>query len=83
MLHVEMTMQVRQEQRRDWLAAAEQRRRAAAVCGPRAALSRRVAAPLGRALMRLGASLLRYGHAEAPAATTRPYHASTRSIRMN
>ena len=82
MLHVEMTMQVQQERRGDWIAAAEQRRRAAAVCGPRAPLSRRVAAPLGRTLMRLGASLLRYGCAEAPAAT-RPFRASTRSIRMN
>ena len=82
MLHVEMTTQVQQEQRRDWLAAAEQRRRAAIVCGPRAMFSRRVAAPLGRALMHLGASLLRYGRAEAPAAT-RPYRASTRSIRLN
>jgi hypothetical protein len=82
MLHVEMTMQVQQEQRRDWLAAAEQRRQAAIVGGPRAALSRRVAAPLGAALVRLGARLLRYGRAEAPT-VTRPYRASARSIRLN
>ncbi|MFL5803329.1 MAG: hypothetical protein ACJ8CR_16510 [Roseiflexaceae bacterium] len=82
MLHVEMTMQVQQEQRRDWLAAAERRRQTAIVSGARVALSRRVAAPLGAALVRLGARLLRYARAEAPTAT-RPYRASARSIRLN
>jgi hypothetical protein len=82
MMHVEMTMQVQQEQRRDWLAAAEKRRQSAAVCGPQTALSRRIAAPLGRALVRLGTTLLRYGRAEA-LVVTKPYHASPRSIRLN
>jgi hypothetical protein len=82
MLHLELTRQVKQEQRRDWLAAAEQRRQAAIVSGPQATLSRRVAAPLGAALVRLGARLLRYGRAGTPTAT-RPYRASARSIRLN
>jgi hypothetical protein len=82
MLHLELARLVSQEQRRDWLAAAERNRYIAAACGPRAAWPRRMAAPLGRALVRLGAGLLRYGHAEAPA-ITQPYRASSRSIRLN
>jgi hypothetical protein len=82
MLPIEMNIQVAQEQRRDWIAAAEQQAQAKAVCGLRPTLARRIAAPLGRVLLRLGGGLLRYGRAEAPSAT-RPYRASARSIRLN
>ena len=81
MLHQELSVQIAAEQRRDLLAAAEHSRLVAAACGPRLPLSRRVAGPLGRALMRVGAGLLRYGRAGAP--TTRPYRASARSIKLN
>ncbi len=82
MLHLELSTEIVREQHRDRIAAAEQRRRIAELCGPRLALSRRVASPLGRALVRLGASLLRYSHAERPEITRR-YWASARSIKLN
>ena len=82
MLPIEMNIQVMQEQRRDWIAAAEQRQQAKVALQSQPRLLRRMAAPLGRTLVRLGARLLRYGRAEAPAAT-QPYRASSRSIRLN
>jgi hypothetical protein len=81
MVHFEITTRIAQEQHRDRIAAAE-RRRMVAACQPALAVSRLAARPLGRALMRLGATLLRYGRVEAPA-ETRPYRASARSIRLN
>jgi hypothetical protein len=81
MIHFEITTRLAQEQHRDRIAAAEQRRLVAA-CRPQLAVSRRAARPIGRALVRLGATLLRYGRVEAPAAT-QPYRASARSIRLN
>ncbi len=82
MLHPDLVAQVSREQRSDWLAAAERRRRAALAREPRAALTRRAATPLGRALVRLGTGLLRYGRAESPVATS-SNRASARSIRLN
>ena len=82
MFHVQLTEQISIEQRRDFLAAAERDRQAAVLAAPRDALTRRAATPIGRALVHVGARLLRYGRAEAPV-VTRPYRASTRSIRMN
>jgi hypothetical protein len=81
MVHFEITTRLADEQRRDWLAKAEQRRLVAA-CGPQITLARRVARPIGRALMVLGATLLRYGRADTPE-TARPYRASASSIRLN
>ena len=81
MFSYEMSTRIAQEQYLDRVAAAEQHRLAAACC-PNIAVSRLAARPLGRALMRLGATLLRYGRVEAPI-DTRPYHASVRSIRLN
>ena len=48
----------------------------------RLTLARRAARPLGQALMRLGASLLRYGLVEQTAAAG-PYHPSVRSIELH
>jgi hypothetical protein len=81
MIHFEISSKFAQEQHRDRIAAAEQHRLAAA-CRPRLAVSRRAARPIGRALMHLGATLLRYGRVEAPA-EIQPYHASARSIQLN
>ena len=81
MFSFEITTRIAQEQHRDRIAAAEQHRLVAACC-PHIAVSRRAARPIGRALVRLGATLLRYGRAEA-AEATRPYRASARSIRLN
>jgi hypothetical protein len=73
---------VAQERYRDALRQAERRRRAALGHPSRLALTRRAARPLGRVLLRLGVSLLRYGQVEPPSAT-RPYHPSVRSIKLN
>jgi hypothetical protein len=81
MVHFEITTRVADERRRDWLAMAEQHRQIVA-CGPQITLARRVARPIGRALMVLGATLLRYGRADTPE-TARPYRASASSIRLN
>ena len=81
MVHFEITTRVAKEQLQDRIAAAEQHRLAAA-CAPRLAVSRRAARPIGRALMRLGATLLRYGRVESPA-EIQPYHASAHSIQLN
>jgi hypothetical protein len=81
MIHIEIVTRIAQEQHRDRIAAAEQHRLAAA-CRPRLAVARRAARPIGRALVRLGATLLRYGRAEAPA-ETQLYRATARSIRLN
>jgi hypothetical protein len=81
MFSYEITTRIAQEQHRDRMAAAEQHRLVAACC-PYIAVSRRAARPLGRALVRLGATLLHYGRVDAPA-DTQPYRASVRSIRLN
>jgi hypothetical protein len=81
MIHFETSTRIAHEQHRDRIAAAEQRRLVAA-CGPQLAVSRRAARPLGHALMRLGATLLRYGRVESPA-DIQPYRTSAHSIRLN
>ena len=81
MIHFEMSTRIAQEQHRDRIAAAEQHRLVAA-CRPHLAVARRAARPLGRALVRLGATLLRYGRVESPA-DIQPYRASARSIQLN
>jgi hypothetical protein len=81
MIHFEITTRIAKEQFQDRIAAAEQHRLAVA-CRPRLAVARRAARPLGRALMRLGATLLRYGRVESPA-EIQPYRASARSIQLN
>jgi hypothetical protein len=68
MIHFEITTRMANERRRDWLAKAEQHRQIVA-CGPQITLVRQVARPIGRALMMLGATLLRYGRTESPVAT--------------
>ena len=81
MIHFEISSRMAHEQRRDKLAQAEQHRQLAA-CNTQIALTRRAARPLGRALMSIGATLLRYGRVESPEAT-RPYQASASSIQWN
>jgi hypothetical protein len=73
---------VAQERYDDMVRQAARRRLAARVRPPALALSRRAARPLGRALLRLGAGLLRYGQVEQPAAT-RPYRPPVRSVELN
>ena len=69
------------DRRREDLAAAEHARLIAASGRP-LALTRRAARPLGHALFKLGAWLLRYGKVEGPA-TLRAYRPSNRSIKLN
>jgi hypothetical protein len=73
---------VAEAQRRDRLAAVERHRQIAQLEGARPALARRAATPLGRALIYLGASLLRYSRADDPS-VTKAYRASPRSIGLN
>jgi hypothetical protein len=54
----------------------------ARVEGRRPSLARRAARPLGQALLRLGAGLLRYGQAEQPVAAN-SYRSSVGSIEWN
>jgi hypothetical protein len=54
------------EHHRDLLAEAAHDRLVAAAGARRLPLRRRAAQPLGRALLRLGASVLRYGHDAVP-----------------
>jgi hypothetical protein len=70
------------ERYQDLLREAERNRLASRARQGQLTLPRRAARPIGRVLLRLGASLLRYGLVEAPT-TTRPYHPSVRSIEMN
>jgi hypothetical protein len=70
-----------QERYNDMLRQAERRRQAAQVRVSRLTLTRRAARPLGRALLHIGSSLLRYGLVEQP--TTRAYRPSVRSIKLN
>ena len=81
MIHLVITTWMAEEQHRDRIAAAEQHRMVMACCR-RLAVARRAARPIGHALARLGAALLRYGRVEPPA-DTRPYTVSARSIQLN
>jgi len=76
---IELSAQFARERRRDFLAAAE-RARMAAACSRPLPLARRAARPLGRALLGLGAWLLRYGKDES---ATHAYRPTTRSIELN
>jgi hypothetical protein len=73
--------QYARDRRHDYLAAVEHDALIAA-CGRPLALTRRAARPLGHALFKLGAWLLRYGKAESPA-TLSVYRPSARSIKLN
>jgi hypothetical protein len=73
--------EVVRQQQRDRQAEAE-RRRLLNRCRARPALTRRAAAPLGRALIYVGARLLRYGRTGEIGATA-PYRAPSRSIGLN
>jgi hypothetical protein len=70
------------ERYQDMLRQAEQRRLIARARQSHLTLTRRAARPLGHALLRLGAGLLRYGLADQPAAT-RAYRPSVGSIKLN
>jgi hypothetical protein len=64
------------------LTRAAQSRLVAGVRWPQRTISHRAAGLLGRALLRLGVGLLRYGRAETPA-TMSVYRPSTGSIKLN
>jgi hypothetical protein len=70
------------ERYQDFLRQAERDRLAARTHTSRLTLSRRAARPLGQMLLRLGASLLRYGRAEQPAITY-TYRPPVGSIELN
>ena len=76
---IELNARCAYEHRRDLLAAAEHDRIVAACTGG-LPLTRRMARPLGHALFRLGAWLLRYGKAEH---ATQLYRSSVGSIELN
>jgi hypothetical protein len=61
---------------------AVERDRLIAQCGRPLAFTRRAARPLGHALFKLGAWLLRYGKVESPA-TLNVYRPSNQSIKLN
>ena len=82
MFSLEFLVQVKQAQYRDYLAVAERDHLAARLRGPQLALARRMARPLGRALLQLGTSLLRYGRVESPT-TTWDYGPTAGSARLN
>ena len=65
MFNLEFLVQVKKAQYRDYLATAERDHLAAQLREPGLVLARRAARPLGHALLRLGASLLRYGRIES------------------
>jgi hypothetical protein len=70
------------ERYQDMLREAEHNRLASRARQGQLTLPRRAARPIGRVLLRLGVSLLRYGLVETPT-TTRPYHPSVSAIEMN
>ena len=82
MLHYESIEEIARERYREYLATAAQERRIVGARGPQLTFTRRAARSLGRALLRLGAGLLRYGRAEN-AATMEVYRPSARSITLN
>ena len=73
---------IARERYKDILREAEQIRLANRARTSQLTLARRAARPLGRALLRLGEGLLRYGQAEQPTLTV-PYRTSVGSIEMN
>jgi hypothetical protein len=80
--HLELSARYAREQYLDNCRNAERRRLVARVEGRRPSLARRAARPLGQALLRLGAGLLRYGQAEQPVAAN-SYRSSVGSIEWN
>ena len=64
MLSLETRAAMAREKYNDYVAQAAHDRFVAAACSPRLPFSRRVARPLGRALLQLGILLLRYGRVE-------------------
>ena len=79
--HPELSARYAREQYLDNCRSIARRRLVARAEGRRRSLARRVARPLGQALLRLGAGLLRYGQAEQPAAA-QPYRSSVSSIEL-
>jgi hypothetical protein len=79
--NTELQADYAREQYRSYVATAEHDRMVLSLARP-LPLSRRAARPLGRALFKLGAWLLRYGRND-PTTTLRAYRASARSIRLN
>ena len=82
MLNPEFHVQVKLEQLRDYLATAERDHLAAQLRAPQLVLTRRAARPLGHALLRLGALLLRYSRIESSTAILE-YGPPARSARLN
>jgi hypothetical protein len=77
-----LTAPLARERYQELLKDAEQRRLVARARQNQLTLTRRAARPLGHALLRLGASLLRYGLVDQPA-SRRVYRTSVRSIKLN
>jgi hypothetical protein len=82
MLDPLLNAQLARERYQDNIRQATQNRLLARARQGQLTLPRRAARPLGRALLRLGAFLLRYGLVE-PDAGIRPYRPSVRSIKLN
>ena len=82
MLQLVSSDQIAQAQYHERLTCAAQSRLAAGTRHSRRPIGHRAALLLGRALLRLGVGLLRYGRAETPA-TMRLYHPSTGSLKLN
>jgi hypothetical protein len=72
MLHPELSTRYAREQYQDTLREATRNRMAFLASQGRLTLRRRAARTLGHALLRLGASLLRYGLVESPVPTRVP-----------
>jgi hypothetical protein len=80
--HPELSARYAREQYLDNCRNAARRRLVARAEGRKPSLARRAARPLGQALLRLGAGLLRYGQAEQPATANR-YRRSAGPIELN
>jgi hypothetical protein len=82
MLNPEMAALLALRNRREMLEVAERERILASVLPPRVPFARRAVCPLGRALVWLGAALLRYGRGEQVAAMP-VYRVKTQSLWKN
>lgn len=82
MFHLDLSYRIAQERYNDLAAELAHDRQIAAARAAHLPLTRRVARPLGRQLMRLSLLLLRYGHIDAQP-TTVLYRASVGSVELN
>lgn len=82
MINPEMAALLALRNRQEMLDVAERERLLASVLPPRVPFARRAVCPLGRALVWLGVSLLRYGKAETSAAMP-VYRVKTQSVWKN